>query len=614
MVNLAGFSEKIKTEVKKLPDLPGVYLFYDQEKTVLYIGKAKNLRKRVSSYFYKKQSELKTAQMLSHVSSFAVFLVDLEAEALLLERSLIKKYSPKYNILLRDDKEFPLIRVDLSEPWPRIRKVRRKGDDKALYLGPFSQPLQLNMLLDTVFQVFPLVRCTEQQFRTVKRPCIYYDMKQCLGPCCLQSVNRQDYLEVVKDAISFLKGKRHSVLLQLKKRMKQAAQEENFEKAASIRDQMQALERTEGSQKVAALKIKEADILAAYKLQGMICLQILELRDHNLIGQKSFITSLALQSEREALESFLLYYYEENKAPSTLVFPAVLEDSSLWQQDSIRMPKKKILAEEKKVHELYLMALRNATYHLETNLAEKESAAFLLDDLQKKLSLAKSPKIIECLDISHFQGTATVAAFSCFVKAAPAKELYRLYNLEDEAKSPDDYQSLRQAMNRRLKRAELQKDLPDLFVIDGGKGQLSAVMEVARQFKDLDCSFVALAKKRSFSKGDIISYSDERVFFPGSQKALHLISGEASFQILTSIRDEAHRLAISHHRNRRTKLRQKFILEEVSGLGPQLAKRLYHKFGGLQGLKEASLEELLAVKGVGQALAHKIKEKISEIK
>lgn len=597
-MSLAILNEK----AKKLPKTPGVYIMKNSIGKIIYIGKAKNLKSRVSSYF-QSQDKLayKVKKMVGEVATFDVLLVKTEVEALLLERTLIKSNSPQFNILLRDDKEYPYIRVDLSEPWPRIRKVRRRKDDKATYLGPFAKVGILNTTLQSMYKIFPLVRCKEHEFNNAKRPCNYYHIKMCLGPCVLK-VDRDAYLEIVKNAIRFLKGENKEVMKEIENQMFTYAKDENFEQAAILRDQLQALKDISQKQQIVISQVEEADFISYSENESNICFHILSVKEGRIVAHYNYHNEFALGDTEEALTAFLLQYYEHRRPPGEIYLPKDFEDLGLIEQvfaqdgfsSKFLVPK---IGDKKALIET---ATANAKFRLDETYSATVNSQLAIAHLQKLLNLENPPNRMECMDISNMGGTAIVASVVSFFKGKPDKQSYRKYNLGLEEVGPDDFGSIYQITKRRLYRAIEEQEFPDLLIIDGGKGQLSAAKRAQEELNLTVPPIVSIAKARSQKTSDVnfLSRTDERIFIDPERNPIPLRMASPEFRLCTQIRDEAHRFAITHHRKRRKLARQTPLLEKAPGVGPALRRRLTENFGSVEAIANLKAEELATLKGV----------------
>jgi len=606
---------QLREKLRQLPRDPGCYMMKNSLGKIIYVGKAKSLKTRVAHYFVPApQLDTKTRVLSQQIYDVEVIITQTPLEALLLERTLIKHHRPQFNVLLRDDKEYPYLRIDFKDTWPRIERVRRRRDDGATYLGPFGSAGQLRLLLDAAYRIFPLIRCSRHEFAHARRPCNYYHMKMCLGQCNIP-VDPEVYKSIVQSAVDFIAGRSKEVARLIEEKMAAAATAENFELAAIYRDQLKAFESVTEKQSVVTGDVDDADIFACKQNETRISFHVLTVRDGKLIGGDSFVLNSPVQNEDESLTAFLLQYYDGRSLPGEIIIPRDLEDAEDLRNALLaghpeaaklilRVPQRGVRLE------LVAIALKNAEYRLTEIARLKEKVQVELRMLQEHLGLRRLPQRMECIDISNIQGTAIVASNVCFVDGRPAKEFYRHYVITEVTGSPDDFASINEVVRRRLARAERDGDLPDLLIIDGGKGQLSAASDARAKFPDLDFELISLAKSRIDKRGrrgfidtSVPERSFERVFFPDREVAQPLAQGTPEFRLLTQIRDEAHRFAITHHRQRRGKLSHASDLEDIPGIGPTLRKTLLTTFGGLDGLKQASLAQLKAIKGLREASA-----------
>ena len=599
--------------IKEAPLSPGVYLMKNTSGKVIYVGKAKALRKRLQSYFTSlKGQTLKTRKLIESIHSIDTILVKNEVEALLLERSLIRSHKPRFNILLRDDKSYPYLKADLKQKWPRIVVVRRREDDGAVYLGPFSCQKSLWSTLELVHRIFPLVRCSPYEFEHTKRPCNYYGMKLCWAPCH-KDVDVKAYHNMVKEALEVLSGKRGSLKKKLKKKMLKASKEQNYPLAASYRDQLEALKNISKQQNSSYKTIMSGDVVSWHSHDDLISIYVLSIRDHVLVDSASFLLPSPLQESKEQLcAQFLLQYYAARVVPKKILLPFELEniDDLSLALNSSSTPKLRI-PYYKEEQELMNTAQKNALLVLSNSYKESFSTEVYLKKATEELPVSLNLERMECFDISHLQGTAAVASMVCFQGGKPEKSSYRKYNISiqesdeacdhkrDQVLGGDDYGAIRAVMRRRLKRLSEEDTLPSVVVIDGGKGQLSSATKVRDQefpqFSSIP--FLAIAKAKNSVEGH------ERLFFENHPHPMVLEEGSFSYRLFTQIRNEAHRFAISHHRKRRKGERHSSQLEKVPGIGPALRKRLLEHFSSVSKLKAASTEELAKVPGISASKA-----------
>ena len=613
--------EALKNKLKGVPQKPGVYLMKDKKDKIIYVGKAKNLKNRISSYFNKQKHEaFKTRMLVKEIADFDVVLVQNEIEALLTERTLIKHHNPAFNILLRDDKEYPYVRVNFKEEWPRIEKVRRRKNDSATYLGPYSQTGYLNLILKSIQRIYPVVKCSRHEFSNIARPCTYYDMNMCLAPCH-KSVDRSEYVAAVKEALEVLDGKNKKIRDKIKETMLQLSAKQEYEEAAALRDQLNALERVREKQSVVVPGIGDADFIGYSFTKDFIFVHVIAVREGLISHNDNFKLNFKVEDTVEGLSSFLIQYYEARFLPKTIYLDKELPDKSNIEEFLFQTAYNKssqkieiVLPKKGPKSKLLQTAMENAEFQLAENQKRRKEEKEDLEKIKSSLNLKKLPERMECIDISNLGAQAIVASNVCFLNGKPAKHLYRKYNVKTVTDDPDDFASINEVVRRRLLRAkneDAEKLGPklDLLVIDGGKGQLGAALE-AKSETNSSVSIVSIAKSR-LEKSPVhrvteLARSYERIFLEKSTEPILLRAGTPEFRILTYIRDEAHRFAITHHRSRRQKQAFHSFLDDVSGLGPVLKKRLLTELGSLDKIKKAKKEELSLIKGIHSELAEAI--------
>lgn len=598
--------EKLQNTLKNLPDSPGVYIMKDGQGTVIYVGKAKVLKNRVRSYFHATNLSEKTRTLVSNIADLEYIVVDSEMEALLLENNLIKQYKPKYNILLKDDKGYPFIRIDLQENFPQITVARRLKFDKAQYFGPYMGATMAREIVDLVLDLFPLRTCTHDfgKSKTKIRPCLKYHIGKCVGPCA--GVSEEAYHHILLDAIDFLQGNHGGVLLELQARMERASQELDFEKAAEYRDKIARVESVLTRQKIVLQSNQNIDVLAAALQEGYAVVTAMFIRGGRLIGVRTTEQAdVEYASEAALLTGYIMQQYSQRALlPKEIVCAVLPEDADILAEilSKTHQRKVKIYSPSRgQKRELYQMALNNAWETHAKSLAkerhQQQRRSEAMEGLQQALELPALPRRIECFDISHIQGTDTVASMVVFTDGAPDKKEYRRFKIKTVS-GIDDFASMAEVVTRRYRRA-VSKDegfalLPDLIVIDGGKGQLHSAAEAVYALGLGAVPMIGLAKRL------------EEIFLPESGVPILLSYHAPALQLLQSIRDEAHRFAITFHRSLRNKRGLLSVLEEIPGIGQVRRKALFKTFGSVERIKNAPLKELEAAEGMNKPAAAQV--------
>jgi len=611
--------KSLQAKVRRAPNEPGVYLMKDDHDRVIYVGKAKRLKRRLESYFIPRgELSFKTSKLVNEVYDFDLVIVNTELEALLTERAMIRTHNPKFNILLRDDKEYPYVRIDMQEPWPRLEKVRKRQQDGAEYRGPFGSASMLGLAMKMTGRIFPLIRCSRHEFKHAKRVCTYYHLKMCMGPCAIE-VNRDDYLSMMKNALALIDGRSKETEKALEAQMKESSKLQRYEHAAQIRDQLRALRDIGSHQSAVVQDIEDADVIGVLVRDDLAAIHVLRVRSGRLNGSDAFTIAAAAHDTESLLVAFCSQYYESRSLPNELIINRALtcaDDlgdemknlAELNQEDSA--PKISLCPTKGNRADLLEMAERNAEYQLDEHQKRGSRRRSELKQVHEVLELSRFPTRIECIDISNMQGSAIVASNVVFIDGKPAKDLYRIYNVETVKDGPDDFQSMREIVRRRLERAARDEDAPDLLVIDGGKGQLSAAMDAFKDFPSMPCDLVSLAKShvQSSSESEMapLDRTDERVFLVGRSEPIALELGTPCYRLLTQLRDEAHRFAITHHRKKRNRETIKSALDEISGVGPKLKTRLLKEFGSIDAIRFAGIDRLRSLEGISEALAIRI--------
>ncbi len=582
---------------------PGVYRMIGGDGTILYVGKARNLKNRVTSYFRASGLQAKTMAMVAKITDIEVTVTRSETEALLLEQSLIKQERPPYNVVLRDDKSYPFIHLTQGDTYPRLTFHRGTKGKSGRYFGPFPSAYAVRDSLNILQRLFRLRNCEDSYFKNRSRPCLQYQIQRCSGPC-VGLVTADAYADDVELAVMFLQGKSQAVLDTFKRRMEAASQALEFERAAVLRDQITHLRKVQESQYVHG-DGGDVDVFAVAEQLGVVCVQGLFIRNGRLLGQRTFYPKNELDLLPESLlEAFLSQYYlgaSQRDIPKVVVVSHLGEERTLLSAALSRESGRRVVM----VHEprgqrarWLSLALENAALNLQTYLADRRNHFARLVELQDTLGLHSLPERLECFDISHTMGEATVASCVVFDSKGPLKSDYRRFNI-DGVTAGDDYAAMEQALTRRYRRLKAgEAHLPDVLVIDGGPGQLNRAHQVLQTLNVEGVHLLGIAKGPDRRAGL------ERFFLDGHEVSLPGTSGAAL--LLQHIRDEAHRFAITGHRQRRQKKRQQSELQEIPGVGPKRRKELLTHFGGLSGIKGASIEELRKVPGISGKLALQI--------
>ena len=584
-----------------LPHLPGVYRMFDAEGRALYVGKARDLKKRVSSYFQKTGHEPRIAAMVAQVASVETTAARSEGEALLLENNLIKALEPRYNILFRDDKSYPYVCIS-GDAFPQLRFHRGALDRRHRYYGPFPSAGAVRGGIGLLQKVFQLRTCENTVFANRSRPCMLHQIQRCTAPC-VGLVSEADYADDVQGAILFLAGKTDEVLAQLKRQMDAAAQALEFERAARVRDKITRLQQLQSRQFVESATAGDIDVVAATVEQGLVAVNVVMIRGGRHVGDRTFFPRQAEVFEpSEAVPAFLAQHYVERPVPPTIIAPDAGDVAALAEVLSLQSQRKvEIVTNPGGERRVWLtMALQNATLAIRQRLAQKATQEERLAALQEAVGLPPSAQRIECFDVSHTMGEAAVASCVIFDRLAMQTSEYRKFNVTP-AQAGDDYAAMREALSRRCARIVAgEYPAPDLLVIDGGKGQVSVAAQVLADTGLHTTPLIGIAKGPERKAGQ------EDIVFPDREAVLNLPSDNPGLHLLQQIRDEAHRFAIQGHRARRAKTRNTSSLEDIPGVGATKRKALLAHFGGLRGLQSASVDDLARVPGISRALAERI--------
>lgn len=607
-------TRKYSTRLAAVPLKPGVYIHIDSDGKVLYVGKSSSLRNRLRSYFgSKKNLDAKTTELVSRIADFEFIVTESEQEALLLENSLIKKHKPRFNIRLKDDKTYPYIKVDLAEEFPRVYVTRRTANDGARYFGPFASAGSVRKTLDLLKRLFPYRSCTKTITGNDDRPCLEFHIKRCVAPCTgFASV--ADYSKVIDQVLMFLEGNTKEVVAELESAMLKASQGLEFERAGALRDRLKAIERVYEGQKVVGMGKENLDVISAAYGGEEAWVEIFFVRQGNLIGRDHFVMSGTRdESGNEILARFIEQFYSSaSHVPRRILIPEKINREPViteWLQTRRDGPVQITVPERGPKRRLVQMVSDNAIQGLEqlklkwiSDTNRMESA---MSELQEQLNLPKLPKRIECYDISHIQGTNTVASMSVFEDGKPLSSDYRRFKIKSHDGN-DDFASMKEVLTRRFKRLKNAREggeentsfaaSPDLVLIDGGKGQLSSAVEAMLFLGLQDIQLASIAKR------------EEEIFLPDAAEPVIMPRNSQALFLLQRVRDEAHRFAITFHRNLRGKYSVKSALDLVPGVGPKRRKMLIRTFGSVKGIREASEEQLAAAPGMTAKVAQQIKE------
>ena len=606
MINSLDLGKKvIKDKIPLISRNPGVYKMLSSSGEILYIGKAKNIPNRLKSYVSDTNLPIRTERMLSLTHSLETTTTNNESEALLLEANLIKKHKPKFNILLKDDKSFPFIFIGEKEQWPRVMKHRGKKEKEGFYFGPFASAGTANWTIKMLQKIFQLRVCDDGTFKNRKRPCILYQIKRCSGPC-VGYIDKSDYKKTVDQAIQFVSGKSRDIQKNLSKEMEAASDELDFEKASIYRDRIKSLNIIQSSQRINEANLVDADVIAGYKESGKACIQVFFYRSKQNWGNQAYFPKHDPdQDVSEIMSSFLMQFYENKTVPKLVIINSDIKDKKLIEETlskkegntiSINTAKKGTKAK------VVAMAEKNAKESLNRKLYETNNNKNLFEGVAKKFNLKNSINLVEVYDNSHISGTNSVGAMVTFGNEGFVKKRYRKFDIKTKGAEQDDFAMLKEVLSRRFKRAILEKGnyltLPDLILIDGGKGQYSSAKEVLDELGLHDLPMIAIAKGKFRNSGD------ETFFFNG--KSFKFEKNDPTLFFMQRLRDEAHRFAITSHRAKRAKGLSKSLLDQIDGIGAIRKRALLNHFGSARSVESASFDEIKSVEGVEEKVAKKI--------
>ena len=603
---MSPFNQKIA----HLPTQPGVYLFKDQKGTILYVGKAGNLRHRVASYFQRPAGrDVKTLTMIEKVAEIETFVTDTEKEAFILENNLIKAHRPRYNVKLRDDKNYPCLKLSMEEEYPSLCIVRRIKKDRSLYFGPYPSATSLRETLKLIRRLFPIRTCLDTKFTSRLRPCINYEMGRCLGPCC-DKTDPAQYGEVVHQVVLFLEGKNKDLVENLKRRMEEESERLNFEGAARIRDQIGHIEKVIEKQKIISREFLDQDVIGFYRQDHTLAIHPLFVRAGMLLGGKGFTFPSSGLPDEELLSSFLHQYYREGKfIPEQVLLPMEVPEQSLLERWLGRLKGKKVqlLVPGRGARKHLLdMACENAEKFLRAEASFEKEGAKLLESMRERLHLRNLPRRIEAFDISNLQGGDAVGSMVSFEEGRPDKDRYRHFKIKT-VEGADDYGMMYEVLLRRYQKASEEKGLPDLVLLDGGRGQLNVALEVFKELNMKEIDLIGLAKERVVKgfPSSRLGKTGEKIFHPHYKAPLKLEKHSPVLHLLDRIRDEAHRFAITYHKKVRKRGTLKTALGEIPGIGKVRQKALLKFFGSLEKVREATAEKLAKVPKMNRKAAEK---------
>jgi excinuclease ABC subunit C len=597
--------EEMIHKLSDAPSNPGVYLMKDADGRVIYVGKAKNLKKRLAAYVKKTgPPDPKTGVLISKIHEFETIVTESENDALILESNLIKRHRPRYNVILKDDKRYPSLRLNLKKKYPHLEIVRKIENDGSLYFGPFSSPPALYQTLKIINKTFKLRKCRDTVFKSRVRPCLNHQIGRCLGPCCLD-VDEGLYDEMVNEVVLFLKGRTPELIQKTRAEMTAAAECQDFEKAAEFRDKMFSLERVIEKQLSVASDFVDRDFIGMARSDEHSVMTVLSVRSGKLIDSRHFHFNASLSTDPEMLEAFIRQYYERVHAiPKETALPLILEEADLLEEwlKTVKGERVKLLHPVRgEKAGLLNLAEKNAGEELRQWTSSAQADRQVLERLQKRLRLNRLPLRIECFDNSNLSGTSPVAGMAVFVDGRPHKPGYRTYAIRT-VQEPDDYASMAEVLKRRFGKDPQTDPFPDLLMVDGGKGQLNIAAAVIGEL-GLQGRFdiIGIAKKNP-QAGE----TEDKIYKPGRANPLPLAREEGGLLFLQRIRDEAHRFAVAFHRRKRTKKTLTSALDEISGVGRQRKKALLEHFGSIQKIRAAAPDELCAVPGISPGLAQAI--------
>ena len=603
MIN-GRFISRLKSQVNRMPNKPGVYIMSNDQGKVIYVGKAKGLKNRVRSYFTPKPANDKVEAILKEIKTIDTTVTITEREALILENTLIKKYNPKFNVLLKDGKSYPHIEVSLNHDFPKFAFHRGKKKSKhARYFGPYPNVYAVRNTLSNLQKIFLLRNCTDSYYKNRSRPCLQFQIKRCSAPC-VEKISQKDYSFNVSQAVDYLKGNDKSIIDNFINEMEKASRDQNYERAAFFRDQIANLKVIQSQQYVDGTKKVDADVISLVDQRGMHCLAVLFVRQGKILGSRSIFPSRTkYNSNQEILATSLMQFYLEHDIPREIILNQSLEGKRVIEQALIESQNKRTKIKDRVVSyraKWLKISVANAEESLKSKLASKASISNQLTGLTQALGSKQKLSDVVCFDVSHHMGDKSVAACVRLNEEGFSKKDYRRFNIEGVTPG-DDYAAISNAVERYYKRIKNEsQDCPDLLIIDGGKGQINSVKKVLESLSIKNQMIIGIAK------GDKRDPKNDRIFLQGFKKPIDMNGQDPAKFLVQSIRDEAHRFAITGHRAKKRKQLLQSDLESIEGIGPSKKRNLLTQFGGIQEVKRASVEDLLSVDGINKNLAKKI--------
>lgn len=598
-------------DLRRQPTSTGVYLMKDASGEILYVGKAKNLRARLRSYIKaERDTRPQIKFLMERATVIETIVTDTEKEALILENTLIKKYRPRYNIHLRDDKTFVSLRFDLREDFPLLEVVRQVRQDGASYFGPFASSSALRQTLKEIYRIFPLRHYPAAKCRQRGRPCLFHQIGQCSAPCH-GLISSADYRQLVNGVLALLEGRSGEVVTMLRQRMAVAADEQRYEAAGILRDQIQAIEKTTEQQKAVRYGAVDQDVVGIFRQGGEVEVAMLFYRQGKLTARRSYNLNWHLDEDQLLTEFLTRFYGRGVPIPDEIVLPLEIEGASPLSEWLTERRGRKVcvvVPQRGERRQLLELANRNAEEAWQERGSRDEACRLVLQEIKLRLHLRKVPRRIECFDVSTIQGQATVASMAVVLDGEPASSEYRHYRVKTVI-GTDDYAALYEVLQRRLQRGQIENNLPDFILIDGGKGQLSVLSMVLDELNltdTINIAGIAKARVKANVRGRAVERSEERFFLPGRKNPVILRRGSAALFLLERLRDEAHRFAITHHRKLRGKAQLKSSLSDIPGVGQKRQRALLKHFGSLKKIKVASLDDLRAMPGLPASIAEQV--------